>query len=53
MMYIILYLTGQNGRRFADDIFKRIFANEKGLLFIKFSLKFFPEASIDNNQASV
>ena len=37
----------------ADDIFKRIFLNEKVRIFIKISLKFVPKSLIDNNQALV
>ena len=37
----------------ADDIFKRIFFNEKVWILIKISLKFIPEGPIDNNQALV
>ena len=35
------YSPGQNGRHFADDIFRCIFANEKFRILIKISLKFF------------
>ena len=38
----------QNGRRFADDTFKRIFLNENVRISIKISLKFVPEGPIDN-----
>ena len=37
----------------ADDIFKRIFLDEKVRIVIKISLKFIPNALIDNNQALV
>ena len=37
----------QNGRHFADDIFKRIFLNENIWIPIKISLKFFPKGSIN------
>ena len=43
----------QNGRHFADDIFKRIFFNEKGWISIKISLKFVPKAPINNIPALV
>ena len=43
----------QNGRRFADDIFKRIFLNENIRISIKISLKFVPKGSINNNTALV
>ena len=35
----------QNGRHFADDIFKRIFFNENFRIPIKISLKFVPKGS--------
>ena len=38
----------QNGHRFADDTFKRIFLNENVRISIKISLKFVPSGSIDN-----
>ena len=38
----------QNGRAFADDIFKRIFVNENISIPIKISLKFVPKGSINN-----
>ena len=44
---------GQNGRHFADDIFRRIFANEKSCIFIKISLKFVPKGPLNNNPALV
>ena len=43
----------QNGRRFADDTFKRIFLNENVLIFIKISLKFVPKGPITNNPVLV
>ena len=43
----------QNGRHFADDIFKCIFVNEKFCILIKISLKFVPWGPIDNNTALV
>ena len=43
----------QNGRRFADDTFKRIFLNENVGLSIKISLKFVPKGPINNNPALV
>ena len=36
-----------------DDIFRRIFVNEKFLISIKFSLKFVPKCPIDNIPALV
>ena len=41
----------QNGHRFADDTFKRIFLNENVRISIKISLKFVPKCSINNNPA--
>ena len=44
-------LPGQNGRHFADDIFRRLFMNEKYenlCIFIRISLKFVPKGPIDN-----
>ena len=43
----------QNGRRFADDMFKRIFLNENIRISIKISLKFVPKGPINNNPALV
>ena len=43
----------QNGRRFADDTFKRIFLNENVIISIKISLKSVPKGSINNNPALV
>ena len=36
----------QNGRHFADDIFKRIFVNENARILIEISLKFVPKGPI-------
>ena len=47
------YLPAQNGRHFADDIFKYIFMNEKFCILIRISLKFVPKGSIDNNKAAL
>ena len=44
---------GQNGRHFADDIFKRTFLNERALFLIIISLKFVPQGRIDNSPALV
>ena len=38
----------QNGRHFADDTFKRFFQNENVWISIKISLKFVPNAPINN-----
>ena len=43
----------QNGRHFADDVFKCIFLNENVWISIKFSLKFVPKGPIYNNPALV
>ena len=43
----------QNGRHFADDIFKRIFVNENIIIPIRISLKFVPKGSINNSPALV
>ena len=40
----------QNGRRFADDTFKRIFLNENAIISIKISLNVVPKGPINNNQ---
>ena len=39
----------QNGRRFADDMFKCIFLNENVWIPIEISLTFVPKGSISNN----
>ena len=43
----------QNGDRFADDTFKRIFLNENSKISIKISLKFVPKCPINNIPALV
>ena len=43
----------QNGRRFADDTFKRIFLNENVRISINISLKFVPKVPINNIPALV
>ena len=43
----------QNGRHFADDIFRRIFVNDKFSILIKISLKFVPKWPIDNTPVLV
>ena len=45
--------TRQNGRRFADDTFKRIFLNENIRIWISISLKFVPKGRINNIPALV
>ena len=44
-------LAHQNGHRFADNIFKCIFMNEKFHILIQMTLKFVPKVSIDNSPA--
>ena len=55
--FLTEYLTHlppeQNARHFADDIFRRIFLNEKFCVLIKISLKFVPKGPIYNNPALV
>ena len=43
----------QNGRRFTDDTFKRIFLTENVRISIKVSLKFVPNGPINNNPTLV
>ena len=43
----------QDGRHFADDIFKHIFLNENVWISINISLKFIPKGPIDNIPALV
>ena len=43
----------QNGRRFADDTFKRIFLNDNVRISIKISLKFVPKGPVKNIPALV
>ena len=43
----------QNGRHFADEIFKRIFMNENVRISINISLKFVPKGLINNIPALV
>ena len=43
----------QNGRRFTDDTFKRIFLNENVRILIKISLKFVPKGPMNNIPALV
>ena len=44
---------GQNGRHFADDIFRCIFMYEKFWILIRISFKSVPKGPIDNNPALV
>ena len=43
----------QNGRHFAEDIFKRIFVKENVWISIEISLKIIPKGPIDNMPALV
>ena len=47
------YPAGQNGRNFADGIFKCIFLYENARISIRISLKFVPKGPIDNKSALV
>ena len=51
--YVNTLRPRQNGRRFADDTFKRIFLNENVRILIKISLKFVPKGPINNIPALV
>ena len=42
---------GQNGRHFADGIYRCISLNEKYYIVIEISLEFVPEGPIDNKPA--
>ena len=64
MFYVLFFLSyqcaaltawwpRQNGRRFADDTFKRIFLNENVRISIKISLKVVPKDPINNNPALI
>ena len=50
---ILTHPPGQNGRHFADDIFKCIFENDFFCIFIKVSLMFVPKGPIENNPTLV
>ena len=52
-VYINSSSPGQNGRHFANDIFKCIFVNEKCCILIQIWLKFVPEGPIDNKSTLV
>ena len=43
----------QDGRRFPDDTFERIFLKENVIILIKMSLKFVPNGPINNISALV
>ena len=53
LVWIIDLLPGQNGRHFADDIFRCIFVSEKCCILIEISLKFVPKSPFKNNPALV
>ena len=53
VFYINTLRPRENGRHFADDIFKRIFMNENLWIPIKISLKFVPKGPINNIPALV
>ena len=48
-----ILMPRQNGLHFPEDIFKCIFLNENAWIFIKISLKFVPNGSIENILALV
>ena len=52
-LYFNSSLPAQNGRHFADDIFRRIFMKGKFYILIKISLKFVPKGPINNTPALV
>ena len=47
-LWVNILRPRQNGRRFADDTFKRIFLNQNVSISIKISLKFVPKGPINN-----
>ena len=47
-MFSLTLKPSQNGRRLADDTFKRIFVNENVIISIKISAKFVPTGPINN-----
>ena len=53
MIFLNTLRPRQNGRRFADDTFKRIFLNENVRISIKISLRVVPKDPINNNPALV
>ena len=53
MLWISTLRQRQNGRHFADNIFKCIFVNEDVRISIKISLKFVPKVPINNIPALV
>ena len=53
LLYINSSPHPQNGRHFADDIFKCIFLNEKFCIFIRILLKYVHKSPIDNKWALI
>ena len=53
LVTVITLRPRQNGRRFADDTFKRIFLNENVRISIEISLKLVPKGPISNIPALV
>ena len=51
--HYLTQLPGQNDSHFADDIFRRNFANEKFCSLIKIPLQFVPKFPVDNKPALV
>ena len=51
--FLLTLRPRQNGRRFPDDTFNRIFMNENVRISIKISLKFVPKGPINNYPALV
>ena len=45
--------TGQNGRHFANNIFKCIFMNEEFYILFRISLKFVSKGGIDDSSTVV
>ena len=50
---ILTHLSEQNGRHLADNLFRRIFMNEKVGILIEISLNFVPKGPIDNKSVLV
>ena len=53
LVYVNTLRSRQNGRHFADDVFKCIFLNENVWILLKISLKFVPQGPINNIPALV
>ena len=52
-VHVLTHLPGQEGRHFADNIFRCIFIKEKFVILMKSSVKFVSKYSFDNNPAFV